>query len=317
MKQDDVKDASAHLPLRKMRCTRYFRKTDEKDESGSPIYKGYYAISLKICNGGPAPEDFDNFTEAGAVCFNSHEQAIAFCIGRFVGKFDREVPQGVGPAFAPNDDDMMWMFDLEEYIYGSHIGEEWCGDPEWSLTKGCHSEIKARRFPGEGMATYTGIGHMGVLGMAHIVETISKDDHFGEDRRSSTAMFQYNNRMYRAARFDGSKPWVSGQSIMNSKRPHPFEPHIDDDGFVSNLNYHHDFVSFYSFDTVVRLRGKYYLDGTIIHGGRKEGDNDPMWGDKDGILHWIVDNYPQAKRYSFGMENGSLNWIREKNRSTL
>ena len=300
MQQSDVAEASKKLPLRGMKCTHYYKRTDERDADGGRIFKGFYRVELRMCKGGPDKEDFEKFEDIGHVNFRSHEQAISFCLSRMVGRIDRTLPRSVRSPFTPEEGDDMWSFDLEEYISGRYIGEEWCSDPEWSISKSCRSEIKARYAVGKEQARYTGIGHMGVLGIAHIVDTISRDHHFGNERRADIAMFEYRDRMYRPTHFDNDKPWVSGQMIEGR-------------GSVNHVNYHSNFVSFHRFGTVVKMLGKYYLDGALVHGGKS---GDCMWMKDDEVLGWIADNYPNADYYKGDMECGSLNYIRKRRGST-
>jgi len=285
-----MSDITETMPLRGIKCTHYYRKTDEDDPSGGKIFKGFYRISLSRCDvaGGP----FEHF---GDLDIGNHERAIAFCLSRMSGNICRKMPRSCEIPFEPTEGDVMWSFDLREKISTRYIGEEWCGDPERHVYRSCESTILVRKFIGSGLARYEGIGHMSVLGMAHIVETISKDNHLDAEERANTAMFEFRGRMYVPTMFDQTKPHVFGSMIGRSENEH-----VE----ISQLNYHSNFVEFYRFGTVVKCGNRYFLDGQCVHYGGV---------DQDRALKWIADSYPDAERYSLPGECGSMGYIRNKN----
>lgn len=274
------------FPLRRMRCAHHYMKTEDKDESGGSVYRGFYEVELMIRNDGD-----DDFTSVGKTAFSTHAQAIAMCMARLVGEFDRKVPEGIETPFAASEDTEFWMFDIHETVRERK--------EDGSIRKGSRSSIRARRSIFEEPAKYKGIGHFGVLGLAHVIDTISRDDHLGHGRRMDTAMFRYAGKMYMATLFHAELPTVYGRCITPG-----FEYEE-----IHHLNYHVHTVMFYNFDTVVRCGGHYYLDGNMVH----DGVGSSPWSHNDEVLRWVADNYPGAKRFSFDMETGSLEWIRRGN----
>ncbi len=300
MRQEYINEASDKLPLRGIKCVNYYKEIGD-------TYIGYYTVYLRVCHGGNTPEDFEKFSSVGEINFKHYEQAIAFVLARMTGKFDRKLPDGIQTPFVGTEDDEMWSFDLQERLHERYIGEEWHSDPEWDISKRCDSEIKVRRGISEEPAIYKGIGHMAILGIAHIVDTISKDHHLSNERRSKISMFSYRDKIFIPTWFDSTRPLVSGTLIgIGSEAPEE----------VKHVNYHADFVSFYEFGTVVRELGNYYLDGALLYSnGKLVSDPDYEiieWASDDGILEWIANNYPEAKRFCFEMESGSMGYIKKR-----
>jgi hypothetical protein len=283
-----MSDISNKMPLRGIRCVHYYRKMDEKDDSGGSIYKGFYRVILSKCE----TEDGE-FEPIGQLDLGNHERAIAFCLSRMSGDIDRKMPESRNIPFDPQDTDIMWEFDLREKISCRYIGEEWHSDPEKHVYKSCDSTILVRNSINRGLVRYEGIGHMSVLGIAHIVDTISRDNHLDSEDRADTAMFKFNGRMYVPTMFDQVRPVVFGTMIGTTSRS-PVE--------INHLNYHSNFVDFCKFGTVKKCGRGYYLNGERVHSG--------VGMEEDEVLEWIAHNYPESERYSMPNGCGSMEYIR-------
>jgi hypothetical protein len=217
-------------------------------------------VTLSICND-------ESFDDIGTVYFSDCELAYAFCLGRLVGSFTRNLPRGIKKVYEPRPDEVNSSFTLVERTDGK-----------------CDSKISVKT--DVAMAEYGNIGHFGLFGIMHIVETIHRDIHLSMGERANIAMFEHEDKMYRVRSFDKLMPEVYGMSIMDSR----------------NFNYHVEPITFYEFGTVVKLGRRYYLDGMIIGGPgvSSGGDTD------DSILAWVAQNYPSASKYIFDTGSGCL-----------
>lgn len=316
----NIKNASEHLPLRRLVYTEYGEF--KKGGNGEKRWFNSYNLKVQVCRGGSTPADFKEFEDYRDLSFESQEAALATAVLFTERGFDNwDVVWDSGDASGlecPQYTNLMLMqFAITEYVYGRDTGNSW-SDPENDIRKKAKVEYRIRQ-GWKGNIVEFGTGASGITPWAvceayrNCVRVMEACFPSKEEQKDIVA-FEWNDRVYGDPCFRDGSPSVIGKPIDGREvTPLPFPGDGRDRGENADVNYLCDYVFWQKRNEIYIVGGNFFLDGELIlnvhqfvqRAGIKWSDDHDLYMIKSSIcenmfyrcehvLDWIREHYPEA-----------------------